>query len=36
MPLAAGARAFPRRSFRRAYPAANDLSYIFEMNFELD
>jgi hypothetical protein len=30
MSLAAGACAFPRRSYRRAYPAANDLSCIFE------
>ena len=28
--LAAGARGFPRRSYRRAYPAANGLSLIFE------
>jgi hypothetical protein len=30
MSLAAGACGFPRRSYRRAYPAANDLSSIFE------
>src|ERR1700686_1391077 len=30
VPLAAGACAFPRRSYRRAFPAANDLSRIFE------